>query len=281
MDKNYKILYQKYKNKYLKLSKTIKNGGATVVGHIEQMTDKRYTIKRPYNGETILILGCGNSPLIFDKATVKKHLHKDMYTIDINEQMNPSCLTNMSHGTFCEIPDKSIEEIICEGFTMDILHSSNFIKEINRIKKPDGICTCDFKNVGTFRNYQGEWDNIYNNPPYIKFNQVSDFKIGNKQQFELTPGGYMKLYIKDSTGEYKDDFEVNNNGSIKIYIKDSTGEYKDNFEVYNNGSMKVYIKDSTGEYKDDFEVNNNGSMKVYIKDSTGEYNVIDYMILYG
>ena len=198
MNNNYEMLYRKYKNKYLKLSNKIKGGAFSV----DMEVDKTYQIKRPYNGETILILGCGNGPDIIDEEYKNEHLHQGAYTIDVEEQMNPSCLTDMSNGTFCEIPDNSIEQIICEGFTIDILSSGKFISEINRIKKEGGICDCQFKNVGTFRNFRGVWDNIYNEPPFIDFQEALIFNENGKKNFELDKNGNMKVYVKDSTGRY-------------------------------------------------------------------------------
>jgi hypothetical protein len=199
MSNNYEMLYRKYKNKYLKLSNKIKGGALSV----DMEVNKTYQIKRPYNGETTLILGCGNGPdLIVDEAYKNEHLHQGVYTIDILEQMNPSCLTDMSKGTFCDIPDNTIEQIICEGFVMDILTSGKFISEINRIKKKGGICECEFKNIGTFRNFGGNWDNIYDDPVFINYQEALIFSANDRKDFELGENGNMKVYIKDNTGAY-------------------------------------------------------------------------------
>jgi len=195
-DNTYYLKYLKYKKKYLKLSKKLNNGGATLPNNTTNVTFK---IRRPYNKEDTLILGCGNGPNL-DKSYRLKHLHKEEYTIDVEEIMNPSCLTDMSYGTFCEIPDKSIKNIICEGFTMDITKSEKFISEINRIKTDDANIECEFKNIGTFRNFNGTWANIYNENPFIRFSEVKDFVIGDRKNFELDNGGYMIIYIKDIDG---------------------------------------------------------------------------------
>jgi hypothetical protein len=204
MEKNYEKLYRKYKKKYLNLSKIIKNKGGSSVSDMEMdvEVDTYYKIRRPYNGEKILILGCGNGPNNLDQKYKLEHMHPGAYTIDIQENMNPSCLTDMKNGIFCQIPDNSIEQIICEGFSMDILSSKNFIDEINRIKKYGGICNCEFRNIGSFRNFNGDWDNIYNEPPFLTFDEALNFVPGNKKNFELDENGNMMLYIKDNMGNF-------------------------------------------------------------------------------
>ena len=77
----------------------------------------------------------------------------------------------------------------------------NLFSEINRIKKEGGVCNCEFKNVGTFRNFRGMWDNIYNEPPFINF-QALIFNENGRKNFELDKNGNMKVYVKDSTGRY-------------------------------------------------------------------------------
>ena len=100
-DNTYYLKYIKYKKKYLSLSKKLINGGATLVRETENVTFKT---RRPYHGEDTLILGCGNGPNVYGDESYKlKHLHEGAYTIDIEETMNPSCLTDMSYGTFCDI----------------------------------------------------------------------------------------------------------------------------------------------------------------------------------
>ena len=153
--------------------------------------DTYYKIRRAYNSEKILILGCDNGPNNLDQKYKLEHMHPGVYTIDIQENMNPSCLTYMKNGTFCQIQDNSIEQIICEGFSMNILSSKNFIDEINRIKKYYGICNCEFRNIGSFRNFNGDWDNIYNEPPFLTFDEA----------FYFVPGNLM-LYIKDNMGNF-------------------------------------------------------------------------------
>jgi len=181
--------------------------------------DNPYKIIREWNGETELIIGCGNSPPIMQPTRRDEHKHENAYTIDIDPEMNPSCLTDTQLGQFCKIPDNSIERIICEGFVLSLDTSQEFIREIKRIKTEDAYMECDFKAIGTFRNSNGSWDNIYDDSPFINFDDLDTYNGSGKVDFLRNQNGTLKKFTKDAMGkevEIKDVYIKGVDGSEKV-----------------------------------------------------------------
>jgi hypothetical protein len=86
-------------------------------------------LNRKYNGETKLIIGCG-------QMNKKYHEHLDCYTIDCRMRMNPSLVCNF--GTYemkKYIPDNSFNEVIFEGLFPNAIISDIGLSEFIRICK--------------------------------------------------------------------------------------------------------------------------------------------------
>ena len=253
MNQHYEKLYRKYKGKYILLSNKLKiKGGAVASGEV--CPNEICTMNRKWSGETTVIIGCGNGPIVGVKGEAdtikfaKDHAHEGVYTIDIDKKMNPSCLTDSRTGHFCDIPNNTIDNIIFEGFTPKLSESKKFIDEINRIKTPNGtvITTMgdiqtneSFMNRGTFRSFITKaWDdNIYNKPVFLTYDQAFlYFYPENNKDFERDQSGYMILYLY----KYKDDaptYTIIDQDTLK---KSNGVGYRDVYLKYNN--TEEYIK---------------------------------------
>ena len=87
-----------------------------------------YLYLRPYRGEKILIIACGNNRLDCSNALNRNmdscdlldnnmyHNHRDSYTLDMSLTANPSIVADFNADLFLEkIPDNSFNFIIFEG----------------------------------------------------------------------------------------------------------------------------------------------------------------------
>jgi hypothetical protein len=113
---------------------------------------------RPYKGEEILIIGCGNSPLADcggypfhfwgngqtfsenerDRIEYQSlHEHKGCYTINPAPAYNPSVVGMFSYQTFPNIPDGKFEKIVIEGVLLD--DTPTYRAELLRLLKEGGI----------------------------------------------------------------------------------------------------------------------------------------------
>lgn len=100
---------------------------------------------RPFRGQNVLIIGCGNYRLndaggySFLNSTMDKqeyyqyHNHHDEYTVDIDLAANPSTIADLSQQKLCNVPDKSFQFIIAEGGGPDF--DDFFIRELDRLLK--------------------------------------------------------------------------------------------------------------------------------------------------
>ena len=166
-----------------------------------------------------------------------EHLHQNAYTIDVNGEMNPSCLTDLTLGKFCNLPDNVFEEVICEGFFLNLDEADKFIKEIKRVCKENAVINCDFKLNGTFRNRQGYWDNYYGLKPYINFDEIEYFKNFKIKNLETDRNGYLKIYIDNDSGSGKKDLS---NQKIDLSNKTFYLKFKDLDEYLNVDYNKIF-----------------------------------------
>lgn len=115
---------------------------------------------RPYRGQNVLILGCGNYRLndgggysFLNTDTNKQehyqfHHHYDEYTVDIDLAANPSTLADLSQQSLCNVPDKSFQFIIVEGGGPD---ANDFLaQEVNRLLKNQNSFYINMTNNGVF-----------------------------------------------------------------------------------------------------------------------------------
>ena len=187
-----------------------------------------FTINRKYNGEKKLVLGCGNNPKIMSKEYRSQHLHQDAYTIDIDGEMNPSCLTDLTLGKFCNLPDNVFEEVVCEGFFLNLNEADKFILEIKRVSKEDAVINCDFKLNGTYRSRQGYWDNFYGFKPYINFDEINYFKQFQIEDLETDKNGYLKIYVNNSLGKIEEINQIQDLSKKTFHLKfKNVDEYLD------------------------------------------------------
>jgi hypothetical protein len=111
---------------------------------------------RPYNGEDILVVGCGNYPLVdcggysFRNKEAQnkyhcKHKHINCYTVNPSLAYNPSILAFYSYHTLGTIPDKSFSKIIVEGIRLK--ETSIFASETLRLLKENGVLSNGKKNL--------------------------------------------------------------------------------------------------------------------------------------
>ena len=102
-------------------------------------------ILRKYNGETSLILACGNSPtcVCLGSKYIYDHKHSGVYTIDSDISMNPSLVGLFGYEIFTEIPDNSFNYIEMEGLYG--IPTELFFNEIKRIAKPNVVVNIEFK----------------------------------------------------------------------------------------------------------------------------------------
>lgn len=110
-------------------------------------------VLRPYNGEKILVVGCGNLYHYKEdendedhwKNFAKKHKHRNEYTINPDIEMNPSVCTEFGKTKLECIPDNVFNKVIFEGFCYDSYTDDleqYFISEIIRVLKDNGyLCT--------------------------------------------------------------------------------------------------------------------------------------------
>ena len=224
MSETNNIYYNKYL-KYRKKYKNLKNKDNLQIGGSESRINN-FNIVRPYNSEKNLILRYGNT----------KNINKDSentYTIDLDQNTNPSCIANLKEVTFCNLPDNVFETVKCEGFFFSLDDADLFISEIKRVSKVDAKIDCVFKLKGAYRNSNGSWNNIYNKdlnlPAYSTFQDIDKYKTEE----------YSKL----------DDYQLNQSGNIRLYtlIKNEEKEIGKDIENLDHGINKVYLKNIKGE----------------------------------
>ena len=86
-------------------------------------------LNRKYQGETKLIIGCG-------QMNKKYHEHLDCYTIDSHKNMNPSLVCYFgSYDIKKYIPNHVFDEVIFEGLFPNAITTDLGISELIRICK--------------------------------------------------------------------------------------------------------------------------------------------------
>lgn len=110
-------------------------------------------VLQKYNGETSLIIGCGNGPVCsfrWEEKERKFHQHEKCYTMDMDLSMNPSIVGFFGQESFHSIPDASFDDVDMEGCCCVGEFTDLFISELLRITKPEaklGISTSLTKNI--------------------------------------------------------------------------------------------------------------------------------------
>jgi hypothetical protein len=125
---------------------------------------------REYHGEKHLILGCGNHPHIkhIPDHWLNEHQHIGEYTVDIDNDNNPSCLADFDKDKLTVPDQNAITLIVAEGVLIDI-QSDIFVNEISRIcKGREDKVQLDLvaKSIGAFRSWKGCWSHT---DPTIKY----------------------------------------------------------------------------------------------------------------
>ena len=200
-------------------------------------------IRRKYKNEQKLIIGCGNSPQMLDKEYQDEHVHDGYYTYDVNEKMNPSCLTDIKNHSFHYIPSNTIKEIIFEGVYLPYNKCGHLLQEIERIKTKDALIRLEIKSIGTYRNNEGQWENYYGDEPFIDYNElhIHNCVIGKgmhcKKDLETcTEMGTLVIYYRTYENEYFTKaeaiiknvlakLEINLSGYYAVYVKTTDGHY--------------------------------------------------------
>lgn len=111
-------------------------------------TPDKMVVLRKYNGENILIIGCGNGRL--DNGNLgsvgensgeydsKRHIHKNCYTIDVAIVANPSVLCFFhKNTTFPFLKSKCFDKIILENINNDLVNKDEILR---LCKEPKFIC---------------------------------------------------------------------------------------------------------------------------------------------
>lgn len=165
---------------------------------------KNYTINRKWNGETSLVIGCGNGPGCSCEKYKQKHMHHDAYTVDIDPIMNPCLVADVIHGGLYGIPSNSMDRIELEGLCVKYRDRKNIVDEINRVKKP--MCHIDvaFFSVGSYRDrHTGRWANYYGDKVFIQFNELDKYQPVSNFDVHIDKNGYPVLYCNDTYGTNK------------------------------------------------------------------------------
>ena len=149
-----------------------------------------YHFNRKYNDEDVLVVGCGNN------APYCQEDHSTHFTIDIEEDVNPSLVMNIETKKI-PLPSNSFSTIIFEGIAVSIKKNIPLYKELIRISKKNAEFMIDFFMPGAYRHKQGYWTNIHNDIlPFIDFNMIENIETFTKwiDQYEdctLDQGGYL------------------------------------------------------------------------------------------
>ena len=133
---------------------------------IQTIYDKyNYIQLRPYQGEIVLVFGCGNRRI--DTANIEEtlhdfksinekrnydiyHSHYNEFTIDITITANPSIIANVNDkSTFPTIPDHSFKLIYFEGGASNKIN----VNEIKRLLNNKTCSFCIVMNEGIYYTY--------------------------------------------------------------------------------------------------------------------------------
>ena len=162
---------------------------------------KNYTINRAWQGETSLIIGCGNGPNCLTEKYKNQHMHNGAYTVDINPQMNPCLVADIVRGGLYGIPHNCMESIELEGLHISYCDRRNIVEEINRVKKSMCYIDVDFMTAGSYKNrYTGEWQNYYGDAVFISFNELKTYESFTGFDIERDGDGYPVLFCNDKYG---------------------------------------------------------------------------------
>lgn len=122
-------------------------------------------INRKYKNETTLVVGCGSNPSFCEKD------HSHEYTIDMDNNVSPSLLADIRNCPL-PLPSNVFSKVIFEGVSVRLSENKKLLKEIKRITTNDPYIDICFFTPGTYRHNKGYWDNAYNLPPFITFNDI-------------------------------------------------------------------------------------------------------------
>jgi hypothetical protein len=132
----------------------------------EEYVNNRYLYLRPYRGEKIFVIACGNNRLDCSNYTNLNledcdlldynilHNHREAYTLDKDLVANPSIVANFNNDLYLEkIPDNSFNFIIFEGGG-DPNHNP---AEIQRLLNKNSLSMCIGMEEGDYYVYSC-WD---------------------------------------------------------------------------------------------------------------------------
>lgn len=193
-------------------------------------------IVRPWNGEATLIIGCGNGPS--PKAScpccppvgpeyTEEHKHEGEYTIDINPDMNPSAILDITRFRL-PIPSNSISKVVFEGISLYYQHCELVISEIRRVSTEGAEIDVSVIPIGSYRDAQsGDWRNCYMHNMYLNWRQLQNYDPEGKSEVEKTCCGFVIEYcnicrmMKDGRVKLVKDIQELNMDSLHRFMSRS------------------------------------------------------------
>lgn len=104
----------------------------------------------------VLIIGCGNRPLLFGPKYAAEHAHEGCDTIDIDSAMNPTFVGDIRTFEFPE--GTQYDEIIAEGISFEIKPTLlPMMQKLRSLLSPGGEIFMPFRRAGAYRDARGAW----------------------------------------------------------------------------------------------------------------------------
>ena len=149
------------------------------------------SIHKNYTNQKILLVGCGCKPRFCTKD------HSNAFTIDIDSQVKPSLVMDISKGTL-PLPSNTFNKVIFEGVALRLSESKLLIQELKRVSTKNAFFDIEFFMPGAYRHKRGHWDNYYKHlSPFICFDDILDLSpsetqyILNHKEIKIDRNGYM------------------------------------------------------------------------------------------
>jgi hypothetical protein len=151
--------------------------------------ERQYLELRPYNGEKVLIIACGNRRLdngnldiINNNSHPKEeqidfnlyHSHDNAYTIDMSLTANPSIVSTWEEKTFTTIPDNSFDFILFEGGARPHSNPDEIERLLNKNNYSMCICDGEIQKYGDIPLPQMVVYSYYHYGIYYKVNNLED-----------------------------------------------------------------------------------------------------------
>lgn len=124
-----------------------------------------------YSMARILIIGCGNRPLLLGPKYAAEHAHEGCDTIDVNPDMKPTFVGDIR--TF-EFPEGSqYDEIIAEGISFELVRTLlPMMYKLRSLLSPTGKIFMPFRRAGARRDATGAWAHPDGRPCRISFEEA-------------------------------------------------------------------------------------------------------------